>query len=447
MNLRLNKSGVLLVSFVSLLLSGCGVNDMFRQKGKIPIKGERISVLELQKSLEPDDALLEAKGLITPAEWKNEFWPQNGGYPNHSMQNLALDIGSLELIWQSDIGRGSSDEIPLVAQPIVVDGRVFTLDTEFHVRAFSVEDGETLWSSNIKHKEEGDVVIGGGLAFADATLFATNGFNEILAINPISGEILWRQELPAPSRAAPTVIDGRIFIKTLDNRLLALSSKDGSLIWEHLGLNESAGLIGAASAAANFDIVVPVFSSGEVTALRVENGSVGWSDNLANVRRFGGLESLSDIRALPVIDKGLVIAISFGGRMVAIDESTGNRVWQREIGGAQTPWIAGNHVFVISTDNELVALGRDDGVIRWVTQLDRYEDEDDKEDKIIWTGPLLAGGRLIVAGSNGDLVTVDPNNGNVLTIDNYKQDFSIAPVIAGGTLYLLSESGKLLALR
>lgn len=430
------------------LLGGCSaVKDVFVDKDDVPLKGERISVLELQKSLEPDDAELEAEGLVTPQAWKNAFWPQSGGYPNHSMQNLALNETALKKAWSADIGQGSTSELPLTAQPIVVDGKVFTLDTDEELAAYNAESGKTLWRTDVGDKDEDDPVISGGIAYGNGLIYVTSGYDELLAVKPDNGAIVWRKNIPAPSRAAPTVMDGRVFVTTLDSRLLAMDAASGNQLWEYTGLSETAALVGAASPAAGRDIVVPVFSSGEITALRVENGSVAWSDNLANLRRFGALESMSDIKALPVIDKGLVVAISFGGRLVAIDERTGTRVWQREIGGFNTPWMAGNHVFVLSTENELVAMGRDTGAIRWVTRLKRYEDEERKRDPIQWAGPVLAGGRLILAGTDGRVVEVDPETGKIRGEWDAGDTVSISPVVAGGALYLLSDDGTLSAYR
>lgn len=429
------KRNILLASLV--LLAACGSDD------KPPLKGDRISVLELQRTLEPDARSEDAAAFALPAAWHNEFWPQSGGYPNHAMQHLALNEGQFKEAWSVEIGQGSTDELPLVAQPIVVDGRIFALDTESQLSAYSTGKGRKLWTRNIRDKDEDDAVIGGGIAFSNAVLYATNGYDELLAVNAENGEIFWRIDLPAPSRAAPTVLDNRVFVTTLDSRLLALDAMNGNLLWEYVGIGETAGLVGAASAAANFDVVVPVFSSGEVTALRVENGSTAWSDNLSSVRVGGGLASLSDIRALPVMDKGLVIAINFGGRIVAIDERTGIRVWQREFGGSQTPWVAGDYIFVISSDSELVALNRNNGQILWVTQLDKSNDGD----KVQWTGPVLSGGRLLIAGSDGRLLEAVPETGQLLAQSKLGKSFEIAPVVADKTLYLLAEDGTLLALR
>ncbi len=430
--------------FSSLALLALGTLtacDIFDSENAAPLKGNRISVLELQKSLEPDDVVLEKAGLVTPTAWKNDFWPQAGGYPNHAMQNLFLHDKGLKQIWKTDIGQGATSELPLVAQPVVADGLIFTIDTDNILKAFETQTGKQVWKTDISAVEEDDPVITGGVVFSGGRLYATNGYNEMLAIDPKTGVIVWRKILPAASRAAPTVLEQKVFITTLDGRLLTLSAKDGSLLWDYTGISETAALVGGASPAANNDIVVPVFSSGELSALRIENGSVAWSDNLSNVKGLGGLAEISDIKALPVIDNGIVFAISFSGRLAAIDERTGTRIWQREISGSQTPWVAGNHVFLLSTHNQLVALGRETGVIRWVKDLPRF----DEDEPLFFTGPLLAGGRLIVAGTGGRIIEVSPQTGQIMAQWDAGGDIKLSPVIAGGRLYILDDDGTLTA--
>lgn len=444
-----NKT-ILMVSSV-LALSGCGtVGGLFGggDKDKAPLEGERISVLELQKTLKADKALDETQQLALPDAWTNTSWPQAGGYPNHSMQNLAILQNEFKRVWSSDIGSGSTDEIPLTATPIIAQNMIFTLDTDSRLSAFNAQTGKRVWYADVEHEDEDESVISGGISYAHETLFVTNGFDEILAVSPENGDILWRKRLPAPSRAAPTVIGGRVFVSTIDSRLVALNAQDGSGLWEYTGISETAGLLGAASPGANNDIVVPVFSSGEITALRVENGSVAWSDNLSNVKRYGGgLESLSDIKAMPVLDRGVIIAISFGGKLAAIDERTGTRIWQREISGAQTPWVAGSYVFVLSSENQLIALSITDGSIYWIAELPQFEDEEDKEDLITWAGPVLTSDHLVLAGSHGRLVEIDARTGEMTRDIKTKKNVQITPIVANETLYLLAEDGTLVAYR
>ncbi len=441
---KLNKLSLILLSFS---IVGCSsASNMFSSSDETPpLEGERISVLALQKALEVETPLSQEQGLTIPNSWRNEFWPQVGGYPNHSMQHLSLPASPLSLAWKADIGKGSSKHLPLTAQPIIVGGRIFTLDTDTTLTAFDSQNGKKIWETDVINPNEEDPVISGGMAFAGGYIYLTNGYSEVLAIAPKDGSIHWRKKLPAPARAAPTVMNDRIFISTLDNRLLALDAKDGSQLWDYKGLLETAGLLGAASPAVNRDIVVPAFSSGEIVALRVENGSVAWSDNLSNLRRYGGLAGLADIEGLPVIDKGIVIAISYSGRLVAIDERSGTRIWQREIAGAQTPWLAGNNIFVLSNENQLIALSRDNGAIHWITDLPRYEDPSDKKGAITWTGPVLAGGRLILSGTEGRIIEVSPEKGDIKTQWSVDDTIIIPPIVAGGALFLLSEDGQLMA--
>lgn len=442
-----NLSRTIGIAFALITLNACSSSGWFgNDEEKPPLEGKRVSILELQRTLEPENETLSAQGFVTPTMWRNEYWPQHGGYADHSMQHIELDR-DLEQAWRTDIGEGSTDGLPLTAQPIVVDGRIYTMDTDSIVSAFDIENGRKLWDIDVRDEKEDDAVIGGGLAYSGNRLFMTTGYDEVIAVSPSDGTLKWRTTIPAPARAAPTAHQGRVFVTTMDNKLVALDAAEGSILWEFAGLNETAGLIGAASPATSRDTVIPAFSSGEISALRVENGAQAWTENLSTRNPLSGLSNISDIRALPVVDKGLVIAISFGGKMVAIEKRTGNRIWQRDIGGSETPWLAGNHLFVISNDNELIALGRDNGVIRWVTQLPRFENPESKDGAIYWTGPVFAGNRLIIAGTNGYILEFAPDTGEQINAWSTGRKISISPVIAGGTLYLLADDGTLMAYR
>jgi outer membrane protein assembly factor BamB len=420
-------------------LTACSV---FKEKEEYILPGERISIMELQQSLEPDAQELNAGEIVIPGSWKNAFWPQAGGYPNHAMQNLALNNGPLTKVWSTDIGDGSSDELPLNAQPIVVDGRIFTLDTDSSLRSHNAANGKLQWKVDVASEAEDDGVISGGIGYGDKRVFVTNGYNEILAILPEDGRILWRKKIASPSRAAPSVLNGQVYVATLDNRLTALDVETGAFLWDFQGANETAGLVGAASPALDGEMIVAVFSSGELAALRAANGSLLWGDNLSNLRRIGqggGMIGLADIKGLPVIDNGIVVAVSFSGKLVAIDQVTGVRIWQREISGSETPWVAANVIYVLSSDNQLIALGRDSGVIYWVTDLQQGTDS------IVLSGPIMAGGRLIVVGTDGLMIEVNPQDGSIANSSDLGSDILIAPIVANEHLYVLNENGTLTA--
>lgn len=443
-------SKTLILSLALLATTSLGACSWFdNDDDKTPLPGKRFSILQIQSGMEPANTEMKGEGFIAPPVWQNEFWPQAGGYPNHATQNPALSGEKLKRIWKEDIGNGATDEYPLTSAPVVYEGKIFTLDTDSQVSAFDVKNGDRKWRRSIRPKQEDEEVIGGGIAADGNTLYITNGYREVVALDIKDGKTIWRSLLPSPSRAAPTIVDNSLYVITLDNRLLALETSTGRKKWEYEGLAETTELIGAASAAANHDIVVAPMSSGELTALRIENGSVAWSENLASLVQRGGSTSLPDISGLPVIDKDLVIGISFGGKIMAIEQRTGHPVWQRDIGSAKSPWVAGNTIFLISSNSELVALGRNTGVLEWARPLDAYIDPKEHNEQtrsaLLWNGPVFAGGTLYITAPNGKIIRVNPETGQKSGEFDNGSRVALSPAIADGTMFLISQDGTLSA--
>jgi outer membrane protein assembly factor BamB len=431
-----------------LLLTFFTVTACSSDKEEAPLPGERISIMDLQREIRPTDNVEALKAIKVPTTTLNKEWPQAGGYPHHAMQNLELGASAqLERIWSADIGSGSSDGLPITAQPVIANGMVFTLDTNSRVRAFHDQTGRMEWETSVKHKVEKESVISGGLAFDGNVLFVTSGYNEVLALNPANGEIYWRSTISAASRAAPTIKDGRVYITAMNNNVMALDASNGKVLWEYQGVGETTGLLGAASPAVDEGLVISAQSSGELVALRTENGSVAWQDALANSLQLGGMVGLADIRGLPVVYGDAVIAVSYGGKIVAINKKTGTRVWQQEISSAETPWAAGNAVYVLSGEHQLIALSIMSGEVLWIANVPKYEKPKERKGYIAWTGPVMAGGRLILTGTAGRIIEFDPADGTELTRWKVGGTINISPVVANGALYLLTSDGTLLAYR
>jgi len=395
--------------------------------------------------LAADPELADAEILLPPPSI-NPDWPQAGGYANHAMHHIEVG-DSLNEAWSEDVGESADDEERLVASPIAAGGMVFTIDADTAVSALGGESGNKLWSVELTPDEEDDGHISGGLAFENGQVFVSTGFAQVIALNAKTGEVNWRRSVEAPMRAAPTVRGGRVFVITLDNKLYALNAQTGETLWTYSAATEVASLLGGASPAVDEGIVVAPFTSGELIALRVESGRVLWTESLAAVRRTDVVSTLSHIRGRPIIDRGRVYAVSHSGQMAAIDLRSGRRVWDKEIGGLENPWVAGDYLFLLTNDAELLCLSRKSGRVFWVQSLPRFEDEEDREDPIVWTGPILASDRLIVAGSHGESYAISPYDGRFLGKMDMPDGVSVPPIVAGGIVYVLTDNASLVALR
>ncbi len=425
------------------LLSAC--DTWFGELEDPPLAGKRISVLLHERTLVPDPKTSGARILLPPPS-PNPDWPQAGGYANHAMHHI--EIGEVvRPAWSVDIGAGADDAGRFVSAPVVADGKVFAMDVDTRVSAFDATSGAFLWQVALTPDDEDDGHMGGGLAYEGGRLYVTTGFAQVIALDASSGAELWRQTIGGPMRTAPTVRGGRVFAVTIDNKLYALHGSSGRTLWTHNGTAEVASLLGGGSPAVDAGVVVVPYSSGELVALKVENGRVLWADSLTSTRRTEAISTLAHIRGRPTIDRGRVFAMSHGGQIVSIDLRSGRRIWDRRIGGLESLWVAGDYIFVLSNTADLICLSRDTGRIYWVQSLPRWEDEDNRDDPIIWTGPLLASNRLIVAGSHGWTMAVSPYTGRILGREEMPDGVSVAPVIANRSVYFLTDNAELTAYR
>ncbi|MEQ8584421.1 MAG: PQQ-binding-like beta-propeller repeat protein [Thalassobaculaceae bacterium] len=428
-----------------LALSACGSGDFFGEDSEIPLPGERIAVLQAGTGLTADPDIADVP-VVLPRPYVNAFWSQPGGNAAKSLGHV--DAGdALAQAWSVSIGSGGDDETSLLTQPLVVGDTVLVLDSEAHLRALDAATGRERWHRELRPDEEDDAVYPGGIVADAENVYAATGFGEALSFSIADGSENWRVRLPGPIRGAPAIADGRLFAFTLENRTVALSTADGARIWEHQGITEIASLLGGAAPAVQGSTVLVPYSSGQLFALRVETGRVVWVENLSSLRALDAISRLADIRGNPVIDGDLAFAVSHAGRMAAIDMRSGRRVWERAIGSTHMPWVAGEHVFVVSLTGEVVALTRRDGRVRWVHRLPRYEDMEDEEDPIQYAGPVLVGDRLLLGSTDGFVYAISPYTGEMLGRIDVGDPIYLAPIVAGGTVYVLDNDAQLRAYR
>ncbi|WP_342658812.1 PQQ-like beta-propeller repeat protein [Sphingomonas sp. NY01] len=426
-----------------MALSACGIFKGAPKK--TPTVGNRVPILASESGAEADQTIADVQ-VTLPAPAPNDAWAQPGGNAAKSMGQLALGEQPARL-WEATINGGSVRE-PLAAAPVVADGKLFVVDVAAVLHAFAADTGAPLWSAKLT---EGDANrparFGGGASFDDGRVYATDGLGDVVAVNAADGSIQWRAKPGGPLRGAPTVANGVVYVLSQDNQLFAISQADGKVQWAQQGTLETQGVFGVAAPAASQGSVVVGFSSGELNAYRYENGRVLWQDALSRTTISTSVSSLSDIDAAPVIDEGRVYAVGQGGRMVALELSTGQRLWEQNFAGIETPWIAGEWLFLVTDDARLVALSRASGKVRWISQLPRFRNEKKKSGAITWFGPVLAGNRLILTNSEGEIVYANTGDGAVQTTIEAKTQFTLPPIVANSTLYTLDVKGHIVAYR
>ena len=436
---RLTRAGVLALTMAGPL-AGCG---LFGDEERL--EGERIRLREQREAQR--DLATAARAEPIPAAVRNSDWTQTNGTASHDSGHLEAP-SALTAAWRADVGAGGGGETAITGAPIVLGDRIFALDAEAQLSAFGTSSGNVIWrTSLVPEGEDSDEGFGGGLAAEGDRIFAATGFGEVIAVSAASGEILWRHQAPAPYRAAPAASGGTVVAVTRDNLALALNADTGDLIWRTGGVTADAGLLGGASPAILGNLVVLPFTSGEVQGLDLRTGRPRWSAVLGGARRGLARSAIADVTGDPVIVGRIVVAANQSGRMVAIDGRTGRRGWTRSVGSIGPIWAAGPSIYVVSDAAELLRMSVQSGRTVWRTELPAYDDPEDREDPIAYSGPVLAGGRVLVTDSLGNLLSFDPTTGAQGETVELSDGTTTGPVVAGGSVFVLSDDGTLQAFR
>jgi outer membrane protein assembly factor BamB len=440
----IGRRGALLAG--AAFLAGCSEGTWLGETQAPPLPGERKPVLLIEDQLSADPRLAQLNVTLPPAA-RNADWPQVGGVATHVMQHLDA-AGALEVAWRAGIGSGAGGRTRLLAGPVVAGGRVFVVDTDGMVTAVDAAGGDRVWQFYPEDVEEVDRLAGGAAAYDGGRLFAVTGNGMVFGLDAAAGTELWRRQIRAPIRSAPTVAEGRVLVPTADGQLFALDEASGELIWQHAGLFEQTGLLGGASPAVADGIVVAAYASGEVVALSLATGQQLWSESVLRPRRTLAIGTIADIVSDPVISGQRVFVAGMSGEMAALDLQRGVRDWTAEATSIQTPWVAGNFIFLLTERNELVCMVDQGGYIRWVTALPSLVDPENPDSRQIrWVGLVLVSDRLLLASSEGDLISVSPFTGEVRSTVELGDGVSVAPAVAGGTVFFLTDGAQLVAIR
>lgn len=378
----------------------------------------------------------------------NAEWAQSHGTPAYRVAHPALRIAP-QLIWATDIGKGDEKRQRITAEPVVAGGRIYALDASARVSAVT-PGGGLVWSTDLTpaSDKEGDAT-GGGMAYAGGTLYVSLGFGRLAALDAASGRVKWEQRLEATGSGRPLVTGGILYLVAGDETGWAINPENGRILWQIEASPSVAHVLGAPAPVSNGKYVTFGFGSGDVITAFRKGGLRRWGASVAGQRVGRVASRYGDVTGAPVLVGSTVYIGNFSGRIVAFDINSGERRWTARQGALDPVWPAGDSLFAISDFNELVRISAADGSTIWAVQLPGFVKNKPRRRAAVHAhyGPILAGGRVIVASNDGYLRFFAPEDGRLTNTVEVPAGATTMPVVAGNTLYVVNTKGQLLAFR
>lgn len=443
------RSLALALAAATVGLAGCGsITDLnpFGVKDT-HLTGERETVFSTNTEMMAADAMKPAS--VGPAR-ANPDWPQPGGNAQNDPGHLAFNGGGTRA-WRANVGGGgiSGGSVTrrgahrIAARPVVAGDRVYVYTPDGAVTALSASSGGKVWRTSLRPEKERDAAPGGGVTVDGGRVFVATGYGQMAALSVADGSVIWQKDLITPARSAPTAGAGKVFVVSQKNEVFAVEQSDGTEAFSYDGIPEQAGLVAASSPAISGDKVVIPYTSGEVMAFSVSSGEPQWQEFVTRPMRTLAVSGLTDVSGSPVIDGNTVFATGVAGRTIAVDLATGNKRWERNIGSAYTPVVSSSSLFLVDLGNRMVALDKASGNTLWMTELPKPKKKKDET----YAGPVLAGNALYAVSNDGRLAQVEATSGKLLSDRTIASSAYNSPIVAGGQMLIVSDTGEITALR
>lgn len=476
MSLKMNsKRSVALVALMTaaVTVSGCSTVsklnpfDKSDENKSTASQGQRISIIAFDQKVEANESLKGADFFLPDPVVQTE-WRLPGGNPEQSIEHV--DAGkAFQIAWKKGFGKKGGAKFHVTAPPVASGDRIFVMDGEADVVAMDARTGDTIWRKDLRPaagpttkggflglipKKNDRLGFGGGVALGpDNKLYVASGFRFVAQIDAATGAMGWTQPTSTPIHAAPTVVDGRVFVVSTDNELLTFASENGVPGWTYQALSEPARILAASTPAVSGDTVVSGFASGELVALRAANGNDLWNEALSRASRTNALSEIRDIPGRPVIYKGDVFAVSHSGVFAATDLRSGQARWSLPVTAITTPWAAGDVVYVVDKSGQVICVSRESGSVYWIQDLNDSANLSKKQKKKrakkprLWSTPILANGRLITVSSEGEAVALNAKTGAKEKTLKIGSPVLLNPIAVGDMIYLVTDDAELIAIR
>ncbi|MGQ0813213.1 MAG: outer membrane protein assembly factor BamB family protein [Gemmatimonadota bacterium] len=237
---------------------------------------------------------------------------------------------------------------------------------------------------------------------------------------PDSLDVAWDIDAGSGLRAGMIVTDSVLFVGTTNRQLFAFGTRSGRRFWNQ----RVEGELGSELVRSGRTLFATTAEwNGSVHARDIERGRRVWR------REIGGA------RHSPLVEGGIVYAVSDLGRAYALRSEDGEQLWRASFAGsaAATPVGIGAVLIVTSTLDTIYRIAKRDGAIQARGHIDSS----------VSAPPALAGDLIILPTHGGSVLAVDTATLEVRWRVDTNAPVLAAPIVArDGTIHVINRDSE-----
>lgn len=424
------------------LLTSCG--DVWLGNDKeLNLQGERVSLVARSNDLKVNFAAAKPK---VPTPRTVTLWPISGANSKQTAENISF--GNFSRNYKNNISFNTSNNISVNSEPVITPNAIYIIDSDGNIVSKD-SIGSEVWTNdyfvNLNKKSFFDFFssnfVNGSLSISGTTLYATGGYNVVVALDSNNGSVLWNTKLSSPTRSAPLDIgNNTLAVQTIDNKIFALDKKNGEILWAHFGIADDLSILAGFSLDAKNHKLVFQYTTGEIFAVDSRTGEDIWSDSVSSPLDSKYNEGSSmRVASAPQIVNNMAISYGSDGFTAAFDLSTGANLWKKEFAITKPFWTAGEVLYAINRTNQLFAVDVKTGNVLWLTELNSSAEDKNEQ----WTAPTMINSQIVTISSSGLGMLFDAHTGRFIESINLPKNIAGKPAVVLDKLYLTSSDGNI----
>ena len=346
-----------------------------------------------------------------------------------------LDVVSETTInrnWRINVGNGQGDNYKKLT-PVVDGGFVFAASDDGEIIAVNTINGDLMWKTEVENS------ITGGVGAGDGIVMIGTEAAELIVFNQSNGEEVWRASVSSEILSQPKTNGDIVVAQTVDGKLIALNREDGMQRWTYETTLPALTLRGTSSPILTSEgTVVAGFSNGILVSVAAEDGVYVWEERVAVPDGQYDIERVIDVDGELLVDGSRILAASYQGNLMAFDIASGQIVWGMEASSYHGMDQGFGNIYYSDDKSHLIALRNNSSDVVWQNEELQYRD---------LTAPKTISNYVAIADYEGYLHLVSQIDGRIVGRTRIDNDGIRSNLIDDdGKLIVYGNSGSLVSL-
>jgi outer membrane protein assembly factor BamB len=335
-------------------------------------------------------------------------------------------------VWSHGIGNGQGKLYNRLV-PAIHGDKIIAAAAKGKIEAYNRHTGRSLWDGEV------DATLSGGVGIGCDLVLVGSDDGQVWALNEEDGKVLWHTQMDGQVLAPPQCDNNRVVVLTFNGRLSGLDAKTGEKRWGYAATNPALTLRASAAPLINDNAVIAGFANGKVVAVNIEDGKPLWEVRVGSSQGSSEIERQVDIDGDMLLSDNMLFAVSYQGRIAAIDTRSGRKMWERNASSYVGLSEGFNNIYVVGANGGITAFAKNDQGVRWEqTALTRR----------MLSGSATVSNYVVVGDFEGYLHALSQVDGHFVARTRVDSDgLRAAPIAVDDMLYVYSNSGDLAAYR